>query len=213
MKDSLMPLLRIVIAAAVAGALAMPSVASAQVVSEVRQQVEAQGRLHAEDQVDVHARGHAEIEARSEIQLCHATGSAEGDAFVLITIDESAVEAHLKHLDIHGRADIIPAPPGGCPTVEGEASVEADADANAHGSIHANMGADGSIDLGIGLGDHEMITICHATASAEGAAFVRIEIDRHALQAHLEQHGEGDIVLAAGDECPTASGGDRKSVV
>src|SRR4051812_11132317 len=50
--------------------------------------------------------------AHQKTTLCHATGSAT-NPYVEITISDRAVKAHARHQD--GR-DIIPAPPGGCPT-------------------------------------------------------------------------------------------------
>ncbi|MEA2293881.1 MAG: hypothetical protein QOE86_1520 [Solirubrobacteraceae bacterium] len=48
----------------------------------------------------------------NKITICHATGSAT-NPYVTITIPPPAVRAHARHQD--GR-DIIPAPPGGCPS-------------------------------------------------------------------------------------------------
>ncbi len=47
-----------------------------------------------------------------KITICHATGSAK-NPYVLITIDINGLNGHSKH-----PGDIIPAPPGGCPTTQ-----------------------------------------------------------------------------------------------
>jgi hypothetical protein len=49
--------------------------------------------------------------------ICHATGSA-ANPYVEITISNRAVKAHARHQD---GGDIIPAPPGGCPTAAASA--------------------------------------------------------------------------------------------
>jgi hypothetical protein len=50
------------------------------------------------------------------ITICHATGSAK-HPYVLITIDINGLNGHMKH-----PGDIIPAPPGGCPTAQQQPS-------------------------------------------------------------------------------------------
>jgi hypothetical protein len=47
--------------------------------------------------------------AEDRVTICHRTGS-ETNPYVVITIDERALPAHLEH------GDIYPVPPGGCPT-------------------------------------------------------------------------------------------------
>jgi hypothetical protein len=48
-----------------------------------------------------------ETAASGTVSICHRTGSGRYNE---ITINENAVEAHQRH------GDIIPAPPGGCPS-------------------------------------------------------------------------------------------------
>jgi len=63
---------------------------------------------------DADALREADAPARSagQVTLCHATGSAQ-NPYVEITVASAAVAAHAAH---QGGADLIPAPPTGCPT-------------------------------------------------------------------------------------------------
>jgi hypothetical protein len=49
------------------------------------------------------------------VPICHRTGS-DKNPYVLIVVDENAVDAHRRHPPQNGREDIIPAPATGCPT-------------------------------------------------------------------------------------------------
>jgi len=177
--------------------------AKAKADEDAKVKAKADEDAKAKAKADQEAKAKADEDARAKAE---AQARADEDARVKAAQEAKEKEEASAQASACGCGQ--PAQTVTCPSACGQqtsATVDNDNDHQAQAKVEADNDHGNKVEAKADNDQDHKVVICHATGSATNP-FVMISIDRHALPAHLSNHGDDFVVTSDDTSCVQSTG-------